>query len=615
MRHRLAIILPIFLAIYVASYYTAFLLRCDFEIPAEVQIWFWATLPVVIALKFLICLMTGEWQRTFRYASLPDVQWVVIGASLSALAVYLVNLSLFPALLFPIPRSVIVIDGVLSITLSALLRMGCRAYTESFRPYFQGQPKNPTLIYGTGSEGIGILRAIQAGDTGFQIVGLVGDGPRKQRAMIAGVPVYSKFHGWTKLAHKTKARHIFVPGSTPGKDVREITSRCAELGLKVHVIPAVQEIVDGRYKLAIRDVDIADLLRREPAKLDMGSIQGCITGRRVLVTGAAGSIGSELCRQILSFSPEALVLVDQSEFGIFQMERELTARPDLTAELHLEIADVTDPISIGRIFNEHKPQLVFHAAAYKHVPLMERNPREAVRNNIGGTRTVMDTAVASGAERFVLISTDKAVCPSSVMGATKLIAEKYVQWASTKSNTETVTVRFGNVLNSAGSVVPTFRRQIARGGPVTVTHPDMTRFFMTIPEAVQLVLQAGAVGQSGDVLILEMGEPVKIVDLAKDMIALSGLKYKEDIDIVFTGMRPGEKLSEELFYPEEEGTKKVHDKIFRSSRDLSNLHQIKADVSQLEAAVRNPLADVGQLLHDIVASHTQPAAVPIRSAA
>ncbi len=618
MRHRLAVILPTFLAIYVACYYTAFLLRCDFVIPPEVWEWFWSTLPVVISLKFLVCMLTGEWRRTFRYASLTDMQWVVIGATISAAAVFLANLVLFPAILHAIPRSVIVIDWVFSIALSGLLRMGCRLYTESLRPMFLKQSKNPTLIYGTGPEGIGILRAIQAGEMGFQVVGLIGDGPRKQRAMIAGVPAFSKRSGWTRLAHKTGAKHILVPGSIAGKEIREITSHCAELGVKVHVIPAVQEIIDGRYKLAIRDVDIADLLRREPAQLDMGSIREYVTGRRVLVTGAAGSIGSELCRQILSLSPASLVLVDQSEFGIFQMERELTGLPDVPASIHWEIADVTDPISIGRIFEEHRPQLVFHAAAYKHVPLMERNPREAVRNNIGGTRTVVDGAVASGVERFVLISTDKAVCPSSVMGATKFIAEKYVQWASTKSATQMVTVRFGNVLNSAGSVVPTFRRQIARGGPVTVTHPDMTRFFMTIPEAVQLVLQAGAVGCSGDVLILEMGEPVKIVDLAKDMIALSGLKYKEDIDIVFTGIRPGEKLYEELFYPEEEGTKKVHDKIFRSRRDLVHLPQIKADVSRLEAAVQDPRADVGALLREIVDRHTASQSippVPIRTAA
>ncbi|MCA9069678.1 MAG: polysaccharide biosynthesis protein, partial [Planctomycetaceae bacterium] len=238
-----------------------------------------------------------------------------------------------------------------------------------------------------------------------------------------------------------------------------------------------------------------------------------------------------------------------------------------------------------------------------------------IRNNIGGTRTVVDIAAASGTERFVLISTDKAVSPSSVMGATKLIAEKYVQWVSTRCKTEMVTVRFGNVLNSAGSVVPTFRRQIAQGGPVTVTHPEMTRFFMTIPEAVQLVLQAGAVGCSGDVLILEMGDPVKIFDLARDMIALSGLKYREDIDIVFTGIRPGEKLHEELFYPEEEGTKKVHEKIFRSSRDLSYLQNIQADVARLELSIKDPKVDIGLQLQQVVESHTDSTTPQMRAAA
>lgn len=615
MRHRLAVILPTFLAIYVACYYTAFLLRCDFTIPPAVATWCWATLPVVVGIKFVVCLLTGEWRRTFRYAALPDMQWVVIGATVSALAIYFTNLTIFPAYLYPIPRSVIVIDCVFSIALSGFLRMGCRAYTESLRPLFLKQSKNPTLIYGAGHQGIGILRAIQAGGTDFQVVGLVGNGPRKERALIAGVPVYSKQVGWAKLAHKTGAKNILIPGSISGKDIRDATSNCAELGLKVHVIPAVREIIDGRYKLAIRDVEIADLLGREPANLDMGSISEYVSNQRVLITGAAGSIGSELCRQILSFSPASLVLVDQSEYGIFQMERELTCVPNQTKELHFEIADVTDSISMSRIFELHQPHLVFHAAAYKHVPLMEKNPREAVRNNIGGTRNVVDIAAASGVERFVLISTDKAVSPSSVMGATKLMAEKYVQWVSARSKTEMVTVRFGNVLNSAGSVVPTFRRQIALGGPVTVTHPEMTRFFMTIPEAVQLVLQAGAVGCDGDVLILEMGDPVKIFDLARDMIALSGLKYKEDIDIVFTGIRPGEKLHEELFYPEEEGTKKVHEKIYRSSRNLTNLQNIQADVLRLEAAVKDPQADVGMQLKQIVESHTTSPTPRIRVAA
>ncbi len=614
MKHRLAVIMPTFFLLYLGCFYTAFLLRCDFAIEPAVMDWFWAAVPVVIGIKFFLCLATGEWRRTFRYAALPDMQWVAIGATLSAGVIYLANLTVLPWYFYAIPRSVIVIDWVFSIALSGLLRMGCRIYQESLRPLFRKQAKNPTLIYGIGQAGIGILRAIQAGKTDFQIVGLIGTGPRKERALIAGIRVYSLRSHWQKLLQKTGAQHILVPGSTSGNELRELTSLCAESGVKIHVIPAVHEILDGRYKLAIRDVEIADLLRREPTQLDMGSIQECITGKRVLVTGAAGSIGSELCRQILCFAPASLVLVDQSEFGIFQIEREFLARKDQRAELHLEIADVANTISMQRIFEEHQPQLVFHAAAYKHVPLMERNPREAVLNNIGGTKTVVDRVIEHEVERFVLISTDKAVCPTSVMGATKLLAEKYVQWASTKTKTQMVTVRFGNVLNSAGSVVPTFRRQIAQGGPVTVTHPEMTRFFMTIPEAVQLVLQAGAVGLSGDVLILEMGEPVKIVDLAKDMIALSGLKYQEDIDIVFTGIRPGEKLYEELFYPEEEGTKKIHDKIFRSSRDLSQLQQVPAEVARLESAARNPQSDVGQLLHQIADSHAAPPA-KLRSAA
>ncbi|MCA9069470.1 MAG: hypothetical protein KDA84_11125, partial [Planctomycetaceae bacterium] len=261
MRHRLAVILPTFLAIYVACYYTAFLLRCDFTIPPVVMEWFWATLPVIVGIKFLVCVLTGEWRRTFRYAALPDMQWVVIGAVISAAVVYLANLTILPAFLYPIPRSVIVIDCVFSITLSGSLRMCCRAYTESLRPLFIRQTKkNPTLIYGTGPEGIGILRAVQAGGTGFQVVGLVGNGPIKERAMIAGVRVFSKRMGWKKLAQKTGAKKILIPGSASGKDIRDATSHCAELGLKVHVIPAVNEIIDGRYKLAVRDVEIADLL-------------------------------------------------------------------------------------------------------------------------------------------------------------------------------------------------------------------------------------------------------------------------------------------------------------------------------------------------------------------
>ncbi len=353
-------------------------------------------------------------------------------------------------------------------------------------------------------------------------------------------------------------------------------------------------------------------------------------GRCVLVTGAAGSIGSEVCRQILRFRPTKLVMVDQSEYRMFLMTQELeSARQaggsqpnDDQPVIRYVIADVTEEKSLRRVMHEHSPQTVFHAAAYKHVPLMEDNIREAVRNNVFGTRNVIDRAVESGVERFVLISTDKAVRPSSVMGATKLVAERYVHLVAERSHMRCITVRFGNVLNSAGSVVPTFRRQIESGGPVTVTHRDIERYFMTIPEAVQLVLQAGAVGASGDLLVLEMGNPCRIVDLAKDMIALSGLQYPDDIEIVYTGLRPGEKLTEELFYESEECSNKVHEKIFVAKRQRPSAELLENQLEELRSSIDQHEHDCGESLWAIVNRHvsessTLPgeAKIPLRKAA
>jgi FlaA1/EpsC-like NDP-sugar epimerase len=335
----------------------------------------------------------------------------------------------------------------------------------------------------------------------------------------------------------------------------------------------------------------------------MASISGYITDKTVLVTGAAGSIGSECCRQIVDLKPKTLLLVDQSEFGMFQIEQELAARQLTDVQLVHVIADVNDQVTLGRVFGEYLPDLVFHAAAYKHVPLMEHNVQVAIRNNVLGTKSIVDLSDRFGVERFVMISTDKAVRPTSIMGSTKLVGEKYLQAIAAKSTTQFITVRFGNVLNSAGSVVPTFRRQILEGGPITVTHPDMTRFFMTIPEAVQLVLQAGAIGESGQVLILDMGEPVKIVDLAKDMISLSGLRYPEDIDIVFSGLRPGEKMYEELFYGNEKAAKKVHEKIFCAEREPIQSSAIKMHIHQLERASHGSLSEARDAIRSVVAEY------------
>lgn len=615
MRFRLAAILPTYLAMFVGCYYAAFLLRFDFVLLPEAKTMFATTVVSLVGVKLMMCLLTGEWQRSYRYATLPDVVFVAASATGAAAIIFIAN---HFRLFGPIPRSIILIDWALSIPSSGLVRIGTRLYTEIIRSRFRKRDKLRTLVIGTDREAVEILRTIQTSDCEYQIVGLVDENAGRQRSLIAGVPIYSLEQGWSRLTAVLAAEHVLIPSSVPGRKVREIVSESQEAGFTTHVIPSVQEIVGGRFKLSVRDVTIADLLRREPAELDMASIRDYVENQRVLVTGAAGSIGSELCRQLLRFKPSTLTLVDQSEFGMFTIGQEFEDLVDPGTSVKYLIADIADPDAIGRIMETHRPQSVFHAAAYKHVPLMEDNVREAIRNNVLGTKNVVDRAEENNVERFVLISTDKAVRPTSVMGATKLIAEKYVQAASTRSDIRAITVRFGNVLDSAGSVVPTFRKQIERGGPVTVTHPDMERFFMTIPEAVQLVLQAGALGGSGDVLVLEMGEPCKIVDLAKDMISLSGLKYPDDVDIVFTGLRPGEKLYEELFYDSEDCSEKIHDKIYCASRETPPLPQVIRDMSDLRESLdlsdRECAARFWEIVNRYVAAE-ESSTLPMRRAA
>lgn len=615
MKFRLAAILPTYLAMFVGCYYAAFLLRFDFVLPPEVSTMFTTTVVSLVGVKLMMCLLTGEWNRSYRYATLPDVVYVAASATGAAAIIYFANMY---KLFGPIPRSVILIDWALTIPSSGLVRIGTRLYTEIIRSRFRNREKLRTLVIGVDREAIEILRTIQSADCEYQIVALIDDKPVNHKSLIAGVPVYSLDKGWQRLTAVLAAEHVLIPSSVSGRRVREIVEESKAAGFKAHVIPSVQEIVGGRFKLSVRDVTISDLLRREPAELDMESIREYVEDHRVLVTGAAGSIGSELCRQLLRFKPATLVLVDQSEFGMFTIGQEFEDCVAPETAVKFVVADVADPEAIGRVMETHQPQSVFHAAAYKHVPLMEDNVREAIRNNVFGTKNVVDRAEEHKVERFVLISTDKAVRPTSVMGATKLLAEKYVQSASKRSDLRAITVRFGNVLNSAGSVVPTFRRQIEGGGPVTVTHPEMERFFMTIPEAVQLVLQAGAIGGSGDVLVLEMGEPCKIVDLAKDMISLSGLKYPDDIEIVFTGLRPGEKLYEELFYDSEDCSDKIHDKIFCASRETPPLPQVIRDVKELRELLELSERECAQRFWEIVNRYVaaeEKATVPIRKAA
>jgi FlaA1/EpsC-like NDP-sugar epimerase len=399
---------------------------------------------------------------------------------------------------------------------------------------------------------------------------------------VRGIPVLGTIDELPKIAARLGVKQVIVTiADLEPKALRRIVERCEKERLRAKILPGLYQLIDGQAGLGrLRDVSIEDLLGRDAVKLDLELIGAFLTGKRVLVTGAGGSIGSELCRQVAAFSPGALTLVERSEFALFTIHQELLKRfPEVT--LIPRICDIGDLARLDTVFVEDRPQVVFHAAAHKHVPMMEYNPGEAIKNNVFGTKAVADAADRHSAEAFVMISTDKAVNPTSIMGATKRVAEMYVQALSARSRTKYVAVRFGNVLGSTGSVIPTFKAQIAAGGPVTVTHPEMVRYFMTIPEASQLVMQAASMGNGGEIFVLDMGEPVKIVDLAHDLIRLSGLVPGVDIQIEFTGMRPGEKLFEELGFDAERMSKTAHPKIFTGRLTPMSLGAVEGALGHL----------------------------------
>jgi FlaA1/EpsC-like NDP-sugar epimerase len=379
---------------------------------------------------------------------------------------------------------------------------------------------------------------------------------------------------------------------------------CGNENIALKVIPAYDDLLATTYSPQIRDVDINDLLRREPVQLNNDAISTLIAGRTVMVTGAGGSIGSEICRQALKFRPKTLLLVEQAENSLFMVEQEFRA---LRTEAHVVpcIADITDAARMGQIFRQHHPSIVFHAAAHKHVPMMEFNPGEAIKNNVLGTRQLAELADANGVQEFVMISTDKAVNPTSIMGVSKQLAERFVHAFSEVAGTKFVVVRFGNVLASNGSVVPIFQDQIRRGGPITVTHPEIQRFFMTIPEASQLVLQAAAMGNGGEIFVLDMGEPVRIVDLARDLVRLSGLK-PDDIDIVFTGLRPGEKLYEELYFEDEHMQTTPHPKLFVAYHRPYSLADVQRAIGEVSALVNDDADSLRLKIKELVAEYAEP---------
>ncbi|NLW07823.1 MAG: polysaccharide biosynthesis protein, partial [Clostridia bacterium] len=446
------------------------------------------------------------------------------------------------------------------------------------------------LIVGAGDAGAMVAREFRNyvsgnGNGGEALpIGFVDDDPGKQGTRLYGLPVLGTREDIPRLVEEYNVAEIIIAmPSVKGRVVREIVEICQGTGAKLRTLPGIYDILEGKIKVdPIREVQVEDILGREPVEVDLESIAGYLSGKVVLVTGAGGSIGSELCRQVVSFEPQLLILLDQAENNVYEIHQELSALVD-GDRLVQAVVDVKDETAIEQVFRGYRPAVVFHAAAHKHVPLMEYNPAEAIKNNVLGTRVVARAADKHGARAFIFVSTDKAVNPTSIMGASKRLAEMVVQEMAWQSKTRFAAVRFGNVLGSRGSVVPLFQRQIAAGGPVTVTHPEMTRYFMTIPEAAQLVIQAGALTRGGEIFVLDMGEPVKIVDLARSMIILSGFVPGEDIEITFTGIRPGEKLYEELLTASEGVNATSHERIFIARPeefDAAKLEYVLQQVSQ-----------------------------------
>ena len=533
------------------SYIVAYELRFDGAVPPEEWINIDRTLPIIIPTKIVLFFAFNLYRGMWRYTSLIDMINVFKACTISSAAIILIILYTFHIIGFP--RSVFAIDWVMTILLIGGIRFGIRmALTNhistllSFRSIRGSNSMKKLLIIGAGDAGEKVLREIRDNPmVQFDPFGFLDDAKDKQGQMIHGIRVIGTIEDLEKLPDEYDEILIAIP-SARGDEMRRIVKLCERTGKKFRTLPSIGELIDGTVSVnTIREVTLEDLIGREEVNLDQEGISQLIRGKRILVTGAGGSIGSELVRQISRFHPEAIALLDFSEFNLYQVEMACRRRR-VQAAIQAYLADIRDRELMNRIFSSFKPHAVFHAAAYKHVPMQEFHPREAFLTNVLGTRNVAEAALNSEVERFVLVSTDKAVRPTNVMGATKRVAELIIQGINESNRTRFMAVRFGNVIGSSGSVIPLFQEQIARGGPITVTHPEVTRYFMSIPEAAQLILQAGAMGEGGEVFILDMGKPINIAEMARDLIRLHGLEPGRDIAIEYIGLRPGEKLYEEL---------------------------------------------------------------------
>lgn len=543
----------------VVAWFAAFLLRFNFELPAEQFALIKQTLWVVVSVQGIAFISFGLYRGTWRFASIPDLKRILLTVAIAALVVL--------AALFMlttnqrVPRSVLILDPILLTLMMGGSRFIYRAIKEHQLYGAYLRKGEPVIILGAGDAAVTLVKDLGQ-SAQWHVVGLLDDDEAMHGREILGVKVQGSIANLPKVASRYSTRHVIIAmPSARHQERRHALELANQLGLEVLTVPAIDDLISGRLSVSqIRRVDVEDLLGRDTVDLDNSGLQNLIAEHPVLVSGAGGSIGSELCRQIIKFNPSHLICLDISEYALYQLEQELSSQ-GLSAQLVYVVGDVKHRARLDKLLAQYQPKVVFHAAAYKHVPLMENeNVAEAFNNNVIGTYTIAEACMRAKVDKFVLVSTDKAVNPTNVMGATKRLAEMVCQGMQGKAGTRFVMVRFGNVLGSSGSVIPKFREQIKVGGPITVTHPEITRYFMSIPEAAQLVMQAGLMGEGGEIFVLDMGEPVRIVDLAKDMIRLSGFT-EEEIKIEFSGLRPGEKLYEELLADDEHTLPTPHVKL------------------------------------------------------
>ncbi|MCZ8346153.1 MAG: nucleoside-diphosphate sugar epimerase/dehydratase [Leptospiraceae bacterium] len=598
------LVFPIDLAFMMASFFLAHLIRYENLSFLEDRNLFFTSLFIVISVRSLIFLFSGIYRSLWSYASIHDLVEIIKVTMLSSLVS--TTALLFYNRFFQLSRMVPILDTLLLLSFLCLRSFSWRMMRdEIFRKKTFEEGNIPVVLVGAGKLGATFLGEIRRhGNLNLLPVGFIDEDTSKIGGHIQGIPILGNLDILEHVIRTNSVKQVIITMNQPnGSVVSRIMKICEELKVVYKILPNFNEILNETPKInQLREVEVQDLLGRPTVNLEIDNIKSYLKGKTILITGAGGSIGSELCRQVMYFEPENLILLDNAETALYEIDYEMRTKfPDKT-KIFPVVADVKNLSRLSTVFNEHQPQVVFHSAAYKHVPLMEINPCEAVLNNINGTKNVADVSRLTGVERFVLISTDKAVNPVNIMGASKRIAELYLQHISINSRTKFITVRFGNVLGSNGSVIPRFREQIKKGGPVTVTHPDVIRYFMTIPEASQLVLQAGSMGEHGEIFILDMGEPVRITNLAEEMIRLSGYTPYKDIQIEFTGLRPGEKLFEELMLGQE-GIKKTHHPKIRIAAPLESynllLFQNKLN-TMFSMAKANKDQEIYRLFQDLV---------------